>query len=54
MMTHFGWSLIGGSGSHVLSHLYHATTPEIIIAWADFSLGAVLYRLWFIEPKATP
>jgi len=49
MMTHFGWSH-NGPGSSLLSYVYHSTTPEIIIAWADFCLGAVLYRLWFIEP----
>jgi hypothetical protein len=52
-MTHFGWSHNAGPDTSFFGYLYHATTPEIIIAWADFCLGAVLYRLWFIEPAAT-
>ncbi len=49
-MTYFGWSRIGDSGGSFLRYVFHATTPEIIIAWADFFVGAALYRLWFVEP----
>jgi hypothetical protein len=49
-MTHFGWGTIGGSESSFLRYIFHATTPEILIAWADFFVGAALYRLWFIPP----
>lgn len=52
LMTHFGWSYIELSGRSLLSYLYHAVTPEIIIAWADFCFGVVMYRLWFMEPAA--
>jgi len=50
LMTHFGQSHSTLFKGFPLSLLYHATTPEIIIAWADFCAGAVLYRLWFMEP----
>jgi len=50
LMTHFGWSAIGGKGSSLFQYLLHPTAPEILIAWADFFAGSVLYRLWFMEP----
>ena len=51
-MTHFGWSLAGGHGGSFFRYILHPTAPEILIAWADFFAGSVLYRLWFMEPKA--
>jgi len=51
-MTHFGWSSVNASDGSLPDYLLHPNTPEICIAWADFCLGAVLYRLWFIEPQA--
>lgn len=50
-MTHFGWSAVGGQASP-FRYLLHSMTPEIMILWADFFAGSVLYRLWFIEPAA--
>ncbi|UCG38580.1 MAG: hypothetical protein JSV00_10500 [bacterium] len=57
IMVHFGLTRTYVPGSPLYRHLLIPTTPYILLAWADFSLGAVLYRLWFAESeprKKTP
>jgi len=51
-MAHFGLSAVSHRGGSPLEYLMIPTMPEILIAWADFYAGSVLYRLWFVEPKA--
>lgn len=48
-MTHFGWAHIHGPDTPFHRYVFHPTSPEILIAWADFCLGAVLYRLWYMD-----
>jgi hypothetical protein len=50
-MTHFGWAKMHSPGTPLYGYLFTSTSPEVIIAWADFFLGAVLYRLWFLNPS---
>jgi hypothetical protein len=64
MMGHCGIAKMYEPGLPLYKYLLIPTSPDIVIAWADFFLGSVLYRLWFIEgpsqatsettPKTTP
>ena len=32
--------------------LFKSTLPDIVLAWADFFVGAALYHMWLREPSA--
>jgi hypothetical protein len=49
LMTHYGWSHSSGADRSLFRYVFHITTPEVIMAWTDFCLGAVLYRLWHMD-----
>jgi hypothetical protein len=51
-MTHCGWAKIYSPETPFYQYLFTSTSPDVIIAWADFFMGAVMYRLWFMEPRA--
>ena len=54
MMAHWGWTQFHPPGSPVTLLLSAPTSIGIGMAWGDFTLGAILYRLWFVRPKEAP
>jgi hypothetical protein len=47
-MTHCGWAKVYSPEAPLWRYIVTPTSPNIIIAWADFFMGAVLYKLWFL------
>jgi hypothetical protein len=53
LMTHFSLVKLGAGPSQPLYLLlFNSTLPDILLAWADFLVGATLYYLWQREPAA--
>lgn len=54
-MTHCGWAKVHTPDTSLWGYILTPTSPDIVIAWADFFMGAVLYKLWFhpAPPKTT-
>jgi hypothetical protein len=51
-MTHCGIVKVGGPEVPIVNYIFHPVLPNVIMAWADFFAGAMLYKLWFMEaPK---
>ena len=55
-MTHCGWAKVYSPETSLWRYIVTPTSPDILIAWADFFMGAVLYKLWFLPtaPKPSP
>ncbi len=55
-MTHCGWAKVYSPETPLWRYILTPTSPDIVIAWADFFMGAVLYKLWFLPatPKSAP
>lgn len=55
-MAHCGIAKAYSPETSLLTYIFSSTFPQIILVWADFFLGATLYRMWFMEPprKAEP
>jgi hypothetical protein len=53
LMTHFSMVKLGaGPPQPLYLLLFNSTLPDILLAWADFLVGATLYSLWQREPDA--
>ena len=47
LMTHFMIAKLGPAGAPLMDWLlWKSTLPDIALAWADFLVGALLYRSW--------
>lgn len=49
IMGHCGIAKVFGPETDAVQYVFLPTLPYIIIAWADFFLGAALYRMWSLE-----
>lgn len=52
IMGHYGIAKVYSPATPWYRYLLIPTSPDIVIAWADFFMGYVLFRLWHIEPPA--
>lgn len=47
LMSHFMIAKLGAAGAPLMDWLlWKSTLPDIALAWADFLVGALLYRSW--------
>ena len=47
LMSHFMIAKLGPAGAPLMDWLlWKSTLPDIALAWADFFVGALLYRSW--------
>jgi hypothetical protein len=47
LMAHFMIAKLGAAGAPLMDWLlWKSTLPDIALAWADFLVGALLYRSW--------
>ncbi len=51
-MAHCGIAKVFSPDTNPIVYILSPTFPSIVMVWADFFMGAVLYKLWFLEaPK---
>lgn len=49
LMTHFSIAGLGPKSPPLIDWIMKSTLPDIALAWADFLIGAALYRTWTQE-----
>jgi hypothetical protein len=53
IMVHSGIAKIYAPGVPLYRYLLVPTFPDIVIAWADFFMGYLMFKLWFLEAPVT-
>jgi hypothetical protein len=48
-MAHSGIAKVHAPGVPFYRYLLIPTSPDIFIAWADFFMGYLMFKLWFLE-----
>jgi hypothetical protein len=46
LMAHFSIAGLAPKAPPLIAWITHSTFPDIALAWADFLVGAALYRTW--------
>ena len=54
LMAHFSIAVLAPQSLPLLQSIMKSTLPDIALAWADFLVGAALYRSWMREAPASP
>jgi hypothetical protein len=49
LMAHFSIAGLAPKDPPLMAWITHSTFPDIALAWADFLVGAILYRTWMRE-----
>lgn len=49
LMAHFSIAGLAPKDPPLMAWITHSTFPDIALAWADFLVGATLYRTWMRE-----
>ena len=50
LMAHFSIAALAPQSLSPLNWIMKSTLPDIALAWADFFVGAALYRSWMRDP----
>ena len=50
LMAHFSIAVLAPKALPPLEWIMQSTLPDIALAWADFLVGAALYRSWMRDP----
>ena len=54
LMAHFSIAALAPQSLPPIGWIMKSTLPDIALAWADFFVGAALYRSWMREAAESP